>query len=168
MTGVSGKQRRREVVFFFFSWSFKDSEEDWWPWTDGVFEKLLRSFVISYVSATTASVFFFFFYRVFAFRRLVYILSLTQICLRSAVTIQAEGWVRWRGSRTTVRLRTGGKHKLSNHHLPALPKGSHLWNWWLNKSSHSESCNINTELKRKEVVGGGKHWIMDQFLKAYT
>lgn len=111
----------------------------------------------------------FFFYHVFAFTRLVYILSLTQIRLRSAVMIQAEGGVRWRGSRTTVRLRTGGKHKLSNHHLPALPKGSHLWNWWLNKSSHSESCNINTELKRKEVGGGEKkHWIMDQFLKAYT
>lgn len=57
-----------------------------------MFEKLLRSFVILYVSATTASVFFFLvFYRVFALRRLVYILSLTQIRLRSAVTIQAEG-----------------------------------------------------------------------------
>lgn len=71
----------------------------------------------------------------------------------------AEGWVRWRGSWTTVRLRTGGKHKLSNHHLSALPKGLHLWNWWLNKSRYSESCNINTALKRKEGKKNIERWI---------
>lgn len=153
MTEVSGKQRRQEVCFFLV---FKDSEEDWRPWTDGVFEKLLPSFVISYVSATTASVSLS--YLCIQMAGVYFIFNTHSLILVGRWRIHTVVVVRWRGSQTTVRLRIGGKHKLSNHHLSALPKGLHLWNWWLNKGSRSESCNINTELKRKE---GKKHWIMD-------
>lgn len=64
--------------------------------------------------------------------------------------------VRWKvqgggaESRDRRRIKNQEKHKLSNHHISALPEGLRLWNWWLNNSSHSETCSINIELKRKE------------------
>lgn len=160
MTGVSEKQRRRKVFFFpaFKDWGRLTAMDRW------------RVCLIRLFTCISHNSFSFFIKSLLLNGWWKYISFLTQIhlyLLERAMSSNdpAEGWVRWRRWWTTVRLRTGGKHKLSNHHFHVLPKGLHLWNWWLNKSSHSESCNINTELKRKE---GKKHWVMDHFLDAYT
>lgn len=93
-------QENKDAERFVFFLAFKDSEGDWRPWTDGVFEKLLRSFVISHVSDTTASA------------------SLSRLCFQKAaiyfifnsdscLLVGTAGGER--GSWATVRLRTAGK-----------------------------------------------------------